>query len=50
MVAGNTQGWLDNDVSVRLLAGNLEIHWQGGDNPLYMTGPATHVFEGQIEL
>ena len=50
MVAGNIQGWLDNDVSVRLSAGNLEIHWQGGDNPLYMTGPATHVFEGQIEL
>lgn len=50
MVAGKIQGWLDNDVSVRLSAGNLEIHWQGGDNPLYMTGPATHVFEGQIEL
>ncbi|MCW8854522.1 MAG: diaminopimelate epimerase [Gammaproteobacteria bacterium] len=50
MVAGNIQGWLDNEVSVRLSAGNLEIHWQGGDNPLYMTGPATHVFEGQIEL
>ena len=50
MVAGNIQGWLDNDVSVRLSAGTLEIHWQGGDNPLYMTGPATHVFEGQIEL
>ncbi|MDH5471786.1 MAG: diaminopimelate epimerase [Gammaproteobacteria bacterium] len=50
MVAGYIQGWLDNDVTVRLSAGNLEIRWQGGDNPLYMTGPATHVFEGQIEL
>lgn len=50
MVAGNLQGWLDNQVTVRLSAGNLEIRWQGGDNPLYMTGPATHVFEGQIKL
>ena len=50
MVAGNIQGWLSNRVTVRLSAGNLEISWQGGDNPLYMTGSATHVFEGQIEL
>jgi len=50
MVAGNIQGWLGNQVTVRLSAGNLEISWQGGDNPLYMTGSATHVFEGRIEL
>jgi diaminopimelate epimerase len=33
-----------------LAGGELVIRWQGGDNPVYMTGPATQVFEGQIEL
>ncbi|HEX5635887.1 MAG TPA: diaminopimelate epimerase, partial [Gammaproteobacteria bacterium] len=50
MVAGFIQGWLDNVVEVTLPGGKLVIRWQGGDNPLYMTGPATSVFEGQIEL
>jgi diaminopimelate epimerase len=50
MVAGFIQGWLDNEVEVTLPGGKLVIRWQGGDNPLYMTGPATYVFEGHIEL
>ncbi|MBI3186615.1 MAG: diaminopimelate epimerase [Gammaproteobacteria bacterium] len=50
MVAGFIQGWLNNVVEVTLPGGKLVIRWQGGDNPLYMTGPATSVFEGQIEL
>ena len=50
MVAGQIQGWLGETVKVSLPAGELVIRWQGGDNPLYMTGPATYVFEGQIEL
>ena len=30
--------------------GNLNIEWRESDNHLYMTGPATEVFEGDIEL
>ena len=50
VVAGQIQGWLAETVKVSLPGGELVIRWAGGDNPLYMTGPATHVFEGQIEL
>lgn len=30
--------------------GNLNIEWRETDNHVYMTGPATFVFEGDIEL
>lgn len=50
VVAGQVQGWLDDKVTVSLPGGKLVIRWQGGDNPLYMTGPAAHVFEGKIKL
>jgi diaminopimelate epimerase len=50
VVAGQIQGWLNEIVKVSLPGGELVIRWEGGDNPLYMTGPATYVFEGQIEL
>ena len=50
VVAGQIQGWLDTTVNVTLTGGTLVIHWQGGDNPLYMTGPATSVYEGIIKL
>jgi diaminopimelate epimerase len=50
VVAGQIQGWLEQRVKVTLLGGELVIRWQGGNNPLYMTGPATHVYDGQIDL
>ena len=50
MVAGVVQGWLDPQVKVHLPGGELVIQWSGGDNPLFMTGPATRVFEGILEL
>ena len=50
VVAGQIQGWLDEQVEVNLPGGKLVIRWQGGNNPLYMTGPATHVYDGQINL
>ena len=50
VVAGRIQGWLEPRVRVELKGGELVISWQGGDNPVYMTGPASHVFEGQIEV
>ncbi|CSC73639.1 diaminopimelate epimerase [Vibrio cholerae] len=42
------QGLLDEQVRVHLPGGELEIHWQGPGKPLYMTGPATHIYDGQI--
>jgi diaminopimelate epimerase len=36
----------DSKVSVIQTGGELIIDWKGGNEPLYMTGPAVHVFEG----
>jgi diaminopimelate epimerase len=30
--------------------GELTIRWDGGSNPVLMTGPAVTVFEGEITL
>ena len=35
-------------VTVHLLGGDLEIEWNEEDNHIYMTGPATTVFEGEV--
>jgi len=37
-------------VKVNLPGGSLSIAWNGPGTPVYMTGPAEHVFDGQIEL
>ena len=37
-------------VTVKLLGGDLKIKWDKENNHVYMTGPATTVFEGEIEL
>jgi diaminopimelate epimerase len=47
---GQIQGLLDTEVRVSLPGGDLVISWAGAGHPLFMTGPATRVFEGQIEL
>jgi diaminopimelate epimerase len=43
-------GALNNRVEVLLPAGRLIIEWQQGDAPIWMTGPATTVFKGTIEI
>lgn len=48
VAVGIAQGLLDENVTVHLPGGSLTIRWQGADKPLYMTGPATHVFDGQL--
>jgi diaminopimelate epimerase len=48
VAVGIVQGLLDDKVTVRLPGGTLNIRWQGPGKPLYMTGPATHVFDGQL--
>lgn len=50
VAVGIAQGVLDNDVKVHLPGGDLQINWKGKGHPLYMTGSATHVFDGKIEL
>ncbi|MDN3696667.1 diaminopimelate epimerase [Vibrio cortegadensis] len=45
---GINQGLLAEYVTVQLPGGELQISWQGPGSPLYMTGPATHVFDGQL--
>ena len=51
VVAGIRQGWLDPRVDVQTLGGVLTIEWAGqADSPVLMTGPATFVFEGSIDL
>ena len=50
VVIGIEQQILANDVLVELPGGVLKIHWQGRDHPVFMTGPASSVFEGSIEL
>jgi diaminopimelate epimerase len=40
-----------NSVTVHLLGGDLFIEWDGElSHPVYMTGPAKWVFEGDVEL
>ena len=49
-VAGIMRGLLDSPVNVDTRGGALEIAWKGGGQPVYMTGPAQSVFEGEIEV
>ena len=50
VVAGIRLGLLDRKVDVEARGGTLTIEWAGGSGPVLMTGPATTVFEGEIEL
>ncbi len=49
-VAGIRRGVLDSPVQVRTRGGTLTISWTGGDNAVWMKGPAQTVFEGEMEL
>jgi len=49
-VAGILRGLLDSPVRVETRGGALTIAWAGGDNAVWMKGPAQTVFEGQIDL
>lgn len=47
-VACNLNGLTDRKVTIKLLGGNLKIEWNAENNHVYMTGPATTVFEGEL--
>lgn len=49
-VACILNGWTDDEVLVHLRGGDLKIHWDREKNTVFMTGPATVVFDGEIEL
>ena len=49
VVACILNGLTKEQVTVKLLGGNLQIQWDRKENLVYMTGPATTVFEGEIE-
>ena len=51
VVAGIRLGLLDHRVEVLTRGGQLSIEWSGGfEAPVMMTGPATTVFESEIEV
>lgn len=50
VAVGVQQGLLADEVRVSLPGGDLDIHWKGAGQPLFMTGPATHVYDGFIHL
>ena len=50
VVAGINLGLLDRQVVVSTRGGELTIRWPGDDEPVWMTGPAETVFEGEINL
>jgi len=50
VVAGIEQNLLDNIVRVNLPGGELTIEWLGRGHPVFMSGPAVSVYEGQIQL
>lgn len=48
VVACVLNGLTDETVTVKLLGGEIKITWDREENLVYMTGPATTVFEGEI--
>ena len=51
VVAGIRLGLLDARVDVLMRGGLLTIEWSGAlDAPVMMTGPATTVFEAEIDV
>ncbi|HEX8964610.1 MAG TPA: diaminopimelate epimerase [Rhodocyclaceae bacterium] len=50
VVSGIRRGLLDSPVEVHTRGGMLSIAWAGPGMPVLMTGPATTVFEGEIDI
>lgn len=50
VMASILNGYTDNKVLVHLLGGDLTIEYDEKTNHIFMTGPATTVFEGEIDL
>jgi len=48
--SGILRGLLDSPVRVDTRGGALTVSWGGGDNAVWMKGPAATVFEGTLEI
>lgn len=49
-VASIINGYVKEQVKVKLLGGDLQIYWDRDENLVYMTGPAEEVFHGEIDI
>lgn len=49
-VSSILNGLTEEEVTVKLLGGDLKIFWDRTENKVYMTGSATTVFDGEIEI
>lgn len=49
-VASILNGLTEDEVTVKLLGGDLKIYWDRKENLVYMTGPAEVVFDGEIRI
>lgn len=47
-VAGVLTGRTERKIVAHLPGGDLELEWRESDNHVYMTGPATEVFSGEL--
>ena len=50
LVASVLNGKCQWEATVKLLGGDLQIRWDETNDHVYMTGPATIVFDGEIDL
>ena len=50
VVAGIQRGLLDGEVRVSTHGGDLMVRWDGQNHPVWMTGAAVAVFDGEIDL
>ena len=50
VVAGVLSDRSDRDVEIRLRGGTLRLRWPKDDGPVWLTGPAVHVFDGELEI
>ena len=49
-VSSILNGLTEDEVTVKLLGGDLKIFWDQKENTVYMTGSATTVFDGEIDI
>lgn len=47
-VASNIAGLVGTEATVRFPGGELQVEW-GNDGRIYLTGPAVHVFDGELD-
>ena len=48
--AGIANHWLQHEVTVEFRFGSLLVEWQGEHHPIHLTGPAAHVYSGEIAI